>query len=115
MTRPPAVQVDLDDAITRAARAASRAGTLPPTWFALAVEVCGRLYIVVLGSPPAYPVAAVYRVRPDGRLRRIIRWPRPLPALARSALGTTRFRPVPHPGDREGWLMTSARLERARW
>lgn len=106
---------DLTDAVTRATRAANRARALPRWWVALPVEASGRWYVVVLGRPPHYPVRAVYRIRPDLRLKRIVRWPWQLPDLARARLGITRFRTVPHPGDREGWIMTSARLERAAW
>jgi len=106
---------DLQDAIGRATRAANRAGALPRWWVALAVAHAGRWYVVVLGRPPLHVVHAVYRVRPDLRLRRITRWPRPLQYLARQQLGTTRFVTVDPPGEHEGWVMTSARLERARW
>jgi hypothetical protein len=106
---------DLDDAIGRAARAANRARALPHWWVALALQWSGRWYVVILGRAPAYPVAAVYRIRPDLRLKRIVRWPWPVPNLARARLGTTQFRPVERPGRREGWIMTGARLERADW
>jgi hypothetical protein len=115
MTRSPAVQVDLGDAVTRATKAANRAGVLPSWWVALPVEAWGRWYVIILGRPPFHPVHAVYRVRPDLRLRRIVRWPWQLPAMARERLGTTPILTVPRPGQREGWIMTSARLERARW
>jgi hypothetical protein len=101
---------DVDDAIGRATRAANRARVLPRWWVALAVQCSGRWYVVVLGRPPAYPVAAVYRIRPDLRLKRIVRWPWPLPNLARNMLGTTPLQQVEQPGQREGWTMTSARF-----
>jgi len=106
---------DVQDAIGRAGRAANRARALPHWWVALALEWSGRWYVVILGRPPHYPVAAVYRVRPDLRLKRIVRWPWPVPNLARAKLGTTYFRTVPRPGEHEGWVMTSSRLERAAW
>jgi hypothetical protein len=115
MTHPPAALLDLDDAIGRATKAANRAGLLPDRWVALAVQWSGRWYVVVLGWSPYWPAAAVYRIRPDLRLKRLHRWPWPVPNLARSRLGTTQFRPVPRPGDHEGWVMTSSRLERAAW
>jgi hypothetical protein len=106
---------DLQDAIGRATKAANRARVLPRRWVALAVECWGRWYVVVLAARPGYPLAAVYRVRPDRRLRRIVRPPWNLPNLARVKVGTTPMVEVEHPGLREGWLMTSARLEqRAR-
>jgi hypothetical protein len=106
---------DLDDAVGRAARAANRARALPHWWVALPVQWWDRWYVVVLGWPPHYPVAAVYRIRPDLRLKRIVRWPWPLRNLALARLGTTYIRTVPRPGEREGWIMTTSRLERASW
>lgn len=103
---------NLSDAISRATKAANRAGALPRRWVALAVEAFGRWYVVVLAPPPGYPVAAVYRIRPDLRLKRLVRWPWPLANLARAKLGTTPLQEVEHPGLREGWAMTRARLRR---
>lgn len=100
---------DLQDAITRAARAANRARVLPQWWLGVGVQWWDRWYVVILGPPP-YPLAAVYRVRPDLRLKRIVSPPWNLPNLARDKVGTTPFLEVEHPGQAEGWLMTSARL-----
>ena len=102
---------DLDDAIARAARAANRARALPHWWVAFGVETLGRWYVVILGPPPHHRVAAIYRIRPDLRLKRIVRPPRNLPRLARNKVGTTPVRQVEHPGDREGWTMTAARFD----
>jgi hypothetical protein len=104
---------DADDAITRATRAANRAGALPHRWVALAVDHEDRWYVVIFSRSPLHPVAAVYRIRPDLRLKRLVRWPRQLPNLARDRLGTTPLLTVDHPGQHEGWVMTSARLERS--
>jgi hypothetical protein len=106
---------DLQDAIGRATKAANRAGALPRRWAALAVECGGRWYVVVFAvityaGRTGTPVRAVYRIRPDLRLRRIVRWPLNLPNTARAKLGATPLLEVEHPGQREGWLMTSARL-----
>jgi hypothetical protein len=103
---------DLSDAIGRAAKAANRAGVLPRWWVALAVEALGRWYVVVLGHAPGYPVVAVYRIRPDLRLRRIVRWPWPLANLARARLTSAPLQEMERPGLAEGWVMTSARLRR---
>jgi hypothetical protein len=106
---------ELGDAIGRAVKAANRAGVLPHWWVALAVEAWDRSYVVIMGRPPYYPVHAVYRIRPDLRLRRIVRWPLNLPYLARAKVGTTPLVEVEHPGELAGWLLTSARLaQRAR-
>lgn len=107
---------DLRDAIGRATKAANRARVLPHRWVAVAVECGGgRWYVVVLGWSPRWPLAAVYRVRPDLRLRRIVRPPWNLPKLARTKVGTIPLLEADRPGQYEGWLMTSTRLEqRAR-
>lgn len=99
---------DLDDAVGRAARAANRARVLPGDWRAVPVQAWGRWYVVVLHDRPPYPVAAVYRIRTDFRLRRIVRWPPHLPNLARSRVALPS-REVERPGLAEGELMTSAR------
>lgn len=99
---------DLDDAVGRAARAANRARVLPGDWRAVPVQAWGRWYVVILHDHPPYPVAAVYRIRTDFRLRRIVRPPWNLPHLARNRLALPS-REVERPGLAEGELMTSAR------
>ena len=101
--------VDLEDAVERAARAANRARVLPFGWVGLPVELYGRWYVVILGRPPYYRIAAVYSIRPDSRLRRIVRWPAGLPDHAFALLRTNPTRRVEYPGLREGWVMTTAR------
>jgi len=108
---------DLGDAVTRATKAANRAGLLPRSgrWVALPVERQGRWYIVVLRWVPSLPLAATYRLRSDFRLRRIVRPPWQLANLARDQVGTLPLREVEPPGREAGWIMTLARLECDRW
>jgi hypothetical protein len=105
---------ELDDAISRAALAASRARLLPDRWVAVPVEHDGLLYIVVLSYSPTLPVAAIYRVRADRRLKRIVRPPRPVPNLARTMAATGRMKVVPHPSMQAGVWMTDARFRPSR-
>jgi hypothetical protein len=109
------LNLDLDGVVGRATLAANRARVLPDWWVALPVQGWGRRYVVILDRAPDHRVAAVYRVRPDLRLKRITRWPWPLWLLAREALATTPIATVEHPGNRAGQVMTNARLRRSRW
>jgi hypothetical protein len=101
---------EVDDAIDRAARAATRARVLG--WdLAIPVRAWGRAYIVLVGPGPHYPIVAVYRIRPDLRLKRIVQWP---PALRWLALDRVDrpVRPVPDHGRVAGETMTGARCRR---
>lgn len=102
---------DLADAISRAALAASRARLLPRRWVAVAVEHNGLRYVVVLGQHPMLPVAAVYRIRSDLRLKRMVRPPWAVLHLARTIAETGPAVMVPHPGMTAGQVMTDARME----
>jgi hypothetical protein len=118
---------DLQYAVSRASRAANRAGLLPRRWVAL--PVCwdatlpygdslwtGRfLYVVILRLPHLGPPAVVYRVKPDLRLKRLPRFPWQLGPLALDRYRRIPAREVEQPGLREGWVMTAARMERCRW
>lgn len=100
----------LQDAVSRAARAASQARALPDWWVATAVEHGALWYVVILGRPPYFPLAAVYRIRPDRRLKRIVRPPALLANHARRLVETQPTRLVPHPGQEAGQAMVWARL-----
>ncbi len=102
------------DALRRAEKAANRAGALPRWWVALPVEWGGRSYVVIFRLPHRAPPVAVYRVKPDLRLKRLERYPWQLGPIAWDMFGRFPVREVGQPGELEGWTMTSARLERFR-